>query len=83
MEKSGKLDICQENIRKMSGNLLSYFCMFPCNVGPTYGNHSNFQENFSKHGVAALNLTMDYDENEIMNNNLKYLTNTLEVSVFS
>ena len=24
---------------------------------------------------------MDYDENEIMNNNLKYLTNTLEVSL--
>ena len=39
-----------------------------------------FQENFNKHGLAALNLVMDYDENEIMNNNLKYLTNTLEVS---
>ena len=38
-----------------------------------------FQENFGKHGVAALNLTMDYDENEIITNNLKYLTNTLEV----
>ncbi|KAH3839433.1 leucine--tRNA ligase, cytoplasmic-like [Dreissena polymorpha] len=37
------------------------------------------KENFSKHGLAALNLTMEYDEKEVMTTNIKYLTNTLEL----
>ncbi|KAL4230623.1 Leucine--tRNA ligase [Mactra antiquata] len=37
------------------------------------------KENFEKHGLAALNLTMDFDEEQIMTTNLKYLTNTLEL----
>lgn len=37
------------------------------------------KENFEKHGVAALNLTTEYDEFAVMTTNLKYMTNTLEM----
>ena len=37
------------------------------------------QENVARQGVAALNLTMDFDEHAVLNENIVYLTNTLEV----
>lgn len=37
------------------------------------------KENFEKHGVAALNLTTEYDEYDILTSNLSYLVNTLEL----
>ena len=88
INNQGNSAFVRKILGKCQGILLynSYFCMNPVYVSLQYGPYSRqsflfIQENFSKHGVAALNLTMDYDENEIMNNNLKYLTNTLEVSL--
>lgn len=37
------------------------------------------KDNFEKHGLAALNLTTEFDEYEVINTNLKYLTNTLDL----
>ena len=37
------------------------------------------KESVAVHGVNALNLTMDFDEISILNENLVYLTSTLEV----
>ncbi|XP_052794982.1 leucine--tRNA ligase, cytoplasmic-like [Mya arenaria] len=37
------------------------------------------KENFQKHGLAALNLTTQFDEMVAMTTNLKYITNTLEL----
>ncbi|XP_060564923.1 leucine--tRNA ligase, cytoplasmic-like [Ruditapes philippinarum] len=37
------------------------------------------KENFEKHGIAALNLTSEFDEQMVMNTSLNYLTNTLEM----
>ncbi|XP_041358320.1 leucine--tRNA ligase, cytoplasmic-like [Gigantopelta aegis] len=37
------------------------------------------KENFQKHGVKALDLTMEFDECKVLEGNLKYLTNTLEM----
>lgn len=39
-----------------------------------------FQENVEKNGVKALALTSDIDEMEVLNLNLQYLANTVEVS---
>ena len=39
-----------------------------------------FQENFVKHGLAALNLTTEFDEMEVLKTNIKYIHNTLEVN---
>lgn len=38
------------------------------------------QENVAKHGQRALNLTTDFDETAVMKENLKYITQTLDVS---
>lgn len=38
------------------------------------------KENVTKHGLKALNLTMDFDEKAVLEENMKYLSATLEVS---
>ena len=38
-----------------------------------------WQENVSKRGIEAMNLTTDFDERSILEKNLVYLTATLEV----
>ncbi|KAL3880632.1 hypothetical protein ACJMK2_032856 [Sinanodonta woodiana] len=37
------------------------------------------KENFEKLGLAALNLTMEFDERDVIEKNMKYLVNTLEL----
>jgi leucyl-tRNA synthetase len=38
------------------------------------------KEKVAKHGIRALNLTMDFDEVEVITKNIEYLTATLDVS---
>ena len=37
------------------------------------------KEKLSQHGIQAINLTMDFDEMEIIKKNIKYLSYTLDV----
>jgi hypothetical protein len=39
----------------------------------------NFQENVTKNGLAALNLTLDFNEEAVLQENMIYFHNTLEV----
>jgi len=38
------------------------------------------KEKVAKHGIRAINLTMDFDEMDVLKKNLDYLTYTLDVS---
>ena len=38
------------------------------------------KEKVTTHGIRALNLTMDFDEAEVIMKNIEYLTATLDVS---
>jgi len=38
------------------------------------------QENVSRQGLSAMNLTLDFDEVNVLRENMAYLHNTLEVS---
>ncbi len=39
------------------------------------------QENVTKKGLQALNLTLDFDEKQILDENLTYIGQTLEVRI--
>jgi len=39
------------------------------------------QENVARHGLTAINLTLDFDEVSVLGENLTYLHSTLEVGV--
>ena len=40
------------------------------------------KEKLSQHGIQAINLTMDFDEMEIIKKNIKYLSYTLDVCFY-
>jgi len=51
--------------------------LVPCDVKPLF---SCLQENVAQQGLSAMNLTLDFDEVAVLQENMTYLHNTLEVS---